>query len=104
MYKIAVIGQRKKIIFWRALGVEIFPIKQKQEIQNVLETIKKLGNFGIVLIDQLYLKEIKQEIEKTKNILPVVLGISLDNKEQVKQDELKSIIKRATGTEKITIK
>ena len=104
MYKLAVIGKKNKIIFFQALGIEVFSIREAGEIERAFKDIKKAGNFGIVFIDSQYSKEANIEAQKIKAGLPVVLNLPLSYKKEETTDGLKNIIKRAIGTEKITIK
>ena len=104
MRKLAIIGQKDKIIFFKALGVEIFPIQKIEDIEKASDEIKKAGNFGIVFVDSKYLKETREKFQKIKDGLPVVLSLPLCHKKEETSGELNEIIKRAIGTEKITIK
>ena len=104
MYKIGVIGKEEKIIFLKALGFEAFFIKKESDVEEVFKKIKEDGNFGIVFFEEDYFKIIKEERRKTKEDYPIMLALpeSMDKKDS--GEELKKIIKKAIGTDKIIIK
>lgn len=109
MYKLGAIGEKEKIVFLKALGLEIFPVEKDEDVETVFEEIKKRGNFGIVLVDEKYSKRLKEEEKKFPEELPVIASLPLGYipaslyKEEM-SPELKDIIKKAVGTDKIMIR
>ncbi len=99
--KIAILGETKDIIFFRGLGIEIIPVKE--EAEEILDSLEKRDDLGIIFISQELLPKIKKEkLERwQKKMLPVLLPLPLKEKRGV-LDLMSEVLKRAIGKE-ITI-
>ena len=75
MYKAAVMGDIDSIYGFSCLGLEIFPVKEKAEIEK---TFKRLtdGSYAVIYITESCAGQIEEEIEKTADmLLPAVILI-----------------------------
>ena len=104
MYKIGIIGKEEKIIFLKVLGVEVFLIEKESDVKDAFKKIKEDSSFGIIFFEEDYFKIVREERCKIKEDYPIMLALpeTMDKKDS--GEELKEIIKKAIGTDKITIK
>jgi len=107
MYKIGAIGKKEKIIFLRSLGIKVFYVREKADIEKGFKKIKEIGDFGIIIADDNDSDEIEKERKKLKDELPVIISLPMSSssvKNNQKIGELENAIKRAVGTDKILIR
>lgn len=75
MYKIAVIGDYDSIYGFAALGLDIFPVVDRKEIEEKLTALAENG-YGIIYITEAAAAECGQLIEKLQErILPAIIQI-----------------------------
>ncbi len=100
-FKIAILGERKDVIFFKGLGFEVFFVNEN--FSETLKEIEKRKDLGILFITQDVFSKIDKEILKkiSQKKLPAI--VSLPIKEKDKKEELKEIIKKAIGKEEISI-
>lgn len=98
--KVAIIGEKKSVLAFKSLGVEVFGVENKEDFSKARETLGK-NNFAVVFITEdtafLYEKEIEEMMGDT---LPAVLTIPGVG-EKSSSLPLKKILERALGSDKL---
>ncbi len=74
MPKIAIIGDRDSIIGFKALGVKIFSVGNKDEAERTLRQIST-PDYGAVFITENYAVKIQKEIDELKRQIPLYPSI-----------------------------
>ena len=98
--KIGILGKEKEIIFFRALGFEIFPVDDG--LEKAIESIEKRKDLAIIFVPYHIFSKIKMEkLEKFyQKKYPVFVSLPFKG-EKKEAPELKEISKMAIGKEKI---
>ncbi|MCR5430117.1 MAG: V-type ATP synthase subunit F [Eubacterium sp.] len=100
MRKVAVMGDYDSIYGFSALGLDIYPVKEKDEAKATLKKLV-LGDYAIIYVTESVAKEISEEIDKHKeSISPAIIlipGISGNTGEGVAQ--VKSFVEQAVGSD-----
>ena len=100
MRKVAVMGDYDSIYGFSALGIDIYPVKEKDEAKA---TLKKLvvGDYAIIYVVESVAKDLTEEIDKHKeSISPAIIqipGISGNTGAGVTQ--VKSFVEQAVGSD-----
>ena len=100
MYNIAVMGDYDSIYGFSALGIDIYPVKEKDEAKA---TLKKLvvGDYAIIYVVESVAKDLTEEIDKHKeSISPAIIqipGISGNTGAGIAQ--VKSFVEQAVGSD-----
>jgi len=68
-YKVAVIGRKELLSIYEVLGIDIFDARTKEEVLN---TIRKLKDYGLVLIDEEFSSILEMEREERLPVLGVI--------------------------------
>lgn len=101
--KLAILGEKKSIIGFRALGIDTFGIASKQDIDKAKAELKKSQLAALFITEEIaqnYEEEIKSFEQKTLPAVLIVPGIQKTGKGQ---QGLKKIVERALGSEIIKI-
>ena len=100
MRKIAVMGDYDSIYGFSALGLDIYPVKEKDEAKQTLKKLA-LGEYAIIYVVESLAKNLSEEIDKHKeSISPAIIlipGISGNTGEGVAQ--VKSFVEQAVGSD-----
>ncbi|MBR2213566.1 MAG: V-type ATP synthase subunit F [Eubacterium sp.] len=100
MRKVAVMGDYDSIYGFSALGIDIYPVKEKDEAKA---TLKKLvvGDYAIIYVVESVAKDLTEEIDKHKeSISPAIIqipGISGNTGAGIAQ--VKSFVEQAVGSD-----
>ena len=100
MRKVAVMGDYDSIYGFSALGIDIYPVKEKDEAKA---TLKKLvvGDYAIIYVVESVAKDLTEEIDKHKeSISPAIIqipGISGNTGAGIVQ--VKSFVEQAVGSD-----
>ena len=100
MRKVAVMGDYDSIYGFSALGIDIYPVKEKDEAKA---TLKKLvvGDYAIIYVVESVAKDLTEEIDKHKeSISPAIIqipGISGNTGAGVTQ--VKTFVEQAVGSD-----
>lgn len=98
-YKIAIIGRRSMVLGFSAVGVDAFPISEKQEVLESFEKIKKIGNYAIVLIDENWAQQCP-EIMSSTEALPAIIPVPNEKgASDYSLNNLKKIVEQAVGSD-----
>ncbi len=97
--EICIIGEPSFIEPFRAVGVEVFPVSEKNLKETIDEVVKK--DFKIVFYEEYIYPFIKEkEIELKGKVFPSFVPLpSPKTKERLAIKRLREVIKRAVGIE-----
>ena len=100
MRKVAVMGDYDSIYGFSALGLDIYPVKEKEEGEKTLRKLA-LGEYAIIYIVESLAKELTEEIDRYKEqISPAIIqipGVSGNTGKGVEQ--VKSFVEQAVGSD-----
>ncbi|MBW8381021.1 MAG: V-type ATP synthase subunit F [Youngiibacter sp.] len=75
MYKIGVVGDKDSILAFKALGVDVFPVLDKDEARKAVDTLAA-RKYGIIFITEQMAELIPETVERyNKEIVPAVILI-----------------------------
>ncbi len=99
--KIAVVGDKGSVLGFKSVGFEVFTASTQQEVQQVMHTLCKGSEYGIIFITEQAYVQIPQIIDEYKEqptpaIIPIPgkdgsLGIGIKN--------VKKNVERAVGAD-----
>jgi V/A-type H+-transporting ATPase subunit F len=96
MPDIAVIGDELSILGFKALGIEVFPLKNPGEAEETLKRIKK--EFTLIFITESFARNILKLIEEISGErLPLVTIIPDLRTKGVARERLRLLAKKAAG-------
>lgn len=90
-YKVAVVGRKELLSIYEVLGIDIFDARTREEVLN---TIRKLKDYGLVLIDEEFSGILEMEREEK---LPVLGVVPTQGGGKIK-DFFSNFVIRAVGT------
>jgi len=101
--RVAILGQKKSALAFKALGIETFGISSKEDLAKAKEKIFK-DNLAILFITEDIAKNYHQEIEEFyQKTLPAVLLVpGVSGKSEMGKQGLKRILERALGSDIIS--
>lgn len=75
MYKIGVVGDKDSILAFKALGVDVYPVLDKDEARKAVDTLAA-RKYGIIFIIEQMAELIPETVERyNKEIVPAVILI-----------------------------
>lgn len=100
MYKIAVLGDRDSIYGFAALGLDTYPVEDRDEAGKILKTLSE-GNYAVVYITESLQAELENEIDRyTADYLPAIIpipGVSGNTGKGIRN--VKKSVERAVGSD-----
>ncbi len=100
MYKVAVLGDRDSIYGFAALGLETFPVEDREEAAKVLKTLAE-GQYAVIYITEALQAELETEIDQyIINYLPAIIpipGVSGNTGKGMRN--VKKSVERAVGSD-----
>jgi len=98
--KVAVLGEKKLILAFKSLGIDILGIEKDDDFKLAKEKIDN-DNYGVLFVTESIAKKYSKEIEEFYlKTLPAVLIIpGTEDKLHVGKDSLKKTIERALGSD-----
>lgn len=100
MYKVAVIGDRDSIYGFAALGLETYPVSDREEAARVLKSLAE-GQFAVIYITEALQAELETEIDQyIVNYLPAIIpipGVSGNTGKGMRN--VKKSVERAVGSD-----
>jgi len=98
MYKVAVVGDKDSILGFKALGIDAFPVVDKDEARRTVDSLAK-ENYGIIFITEQTASLIPDTIERYNNqMLPAVILIpSNQGTLNIGMDMINKNIEKAVG-------
>ena len=100
MYKIAVVGDKESILGFSAIGMDIYPAYEEEEIKNIIPKLIE-ENYAIIYITENISIKSEKYLEKfKKNKIPAIITIP-GNTENLKygQNRIKEMVQKAVGIE-----
>ncbi|WP_073011411.1 V-type ATP synthase subunit F [Clostridium amylolyticum] len=75
MHKIGVVGDKDSVLAFKALGIEVFPVIEKEEARKTVDKLALTG-YGVIFVTEQVAKDIEETIERyNKQLLPAVILI-----------------------------
>ena len=100
MYKIAVMGDRDSIYGFAALGLDTFPVTEKEE---AAETLKKLalGAYAIIYMTESCAQMLAEEVEKyaTEKIPAILPSPGVSGNTGAGIGNVKKMVEQAVGSD-----
>lgn len=98
MYKVAVIGDKKSILCFKALGISVYPASDKNEVRDTIEKLAK-DNYAVIFITEDLSKLVKETIDRyKKQLLPAIILIpSNKGSEKIGLEEINRNVEKAIG-------
>lgn len=99
--RIAILGNKETILGFKALGVDVFGVREKKEAEDIIEEIYNKKEHAVLIITEDWFLKIKDKIEKfSQEPLPAVISIpGLGPSKGVAELRLKKIIEQAIGSD-----
>lgn len=99
MYKVAVVGDKDSILAFKALGVDVYSVYDKEEARKTVDTIAR-QNYGIIFITEQLASLIPDTIERYDNqIIPAVILIpSNQGTLNIGMDRFNKNVEKAVGS------
>ncbi len=100
MYKIAVLGDRDSIYGFAALGLDTFPVTDREEAAKVFKTLAE-GQYGVIYITERLQAELEEEIDRYINdYLPAIIPIpGISGNTGAGMRNVKKSVERAVGSD-----
>jgi len=98
--KIAVIGDAPIATGFRMAGVpDVFVVARGQAFEDLLKRIIENPEYGIVIVNEAYMKDIDWRLKKKISSIahPVVIGVPAFSGEVEEGESINALIKRALG-------
>lgn len=102
--KVAILGEKKSVLAFKALGAETFGIANPKDLELALGIIEEM-DCAILFITE----DIAQQYEQTlspfyNRTLPAVLVVPcLKRREEKRREGLKKVLERALGSARVSI-
>ena len=100
MYKVAVLGDRDSIYGFAALGLETYPVSNRDEAAKTLKTLAD-GQYAVIYITESLQVELEVEIDRYVNqYLPAIIpipGVSGNTGKGMRN--VKKSVERAVGSD-----
>lgn len=99
MYKVAVVGDKDSILGFKALGIDVYPVIEKDEARRVVDTLAR-NKYGIIFITEQTASLIPDTIERYNNqMIPAVILIpSNQGTLNIGMDMINKNVEKAVGT------
>lgn len=99
MYKVAVVGDKDSILGFKALGIDAYPVLDKDEARRVVDSAAR-DNYGIIFITEQLASLIPETIERYNNetIPAVILIPSNQGTLNIGMDRINRNVEKAVGT------
>jgi V/A-type H+-transporting ATPase subunit F len=100
MYKVAVIGDRDSIYGFAALGLDTYPVTEKEEAVKVLKQAAE-GEYAVIYITESLQEELEHEIDRyITSYLPAIIPIpGVAGNTGKGMNNVKKSVERAVGSD-----
>ncbi len=102
MAKIAIIGSRDTIIGFKALGLNIFPVKSVEEAGRILREITT-DEYATIFITDNFACDLEEEIHALEQNIPlypsIVIIPSHRGSTGLGMEKIRSLVEKAVGTD-----
>jgi len=98
--RIGILGEKKSVLAFQALGVDVFGISNKDDLSEAKQEIEQ-REYAIIFITEDIVKKFTEEIDSFyKETLPAVLVIpGIKGASVLGKEGLKKILERALGSD-----
>lgn len=100
MYKIAVVGDKESILGFSAIGMDIYPAYNEEDIKNIFPKLIE-NNYAIIYITEKLSIESEKYLNKIrKEKIPAIVTIPNNNGSlKYGQSRIKEMVQKAVGIE-----
>lgn len=100
MYKIAVVGDKESILGFSAIGMDIYPAYEEEDVKNILPKLIE-ENYAIIYITENVSIKSEKYLEKLKkNKIPAIITIPNNTgNSKYAQNRIKEMVQKAVGIE-----
>lgn len=100
MYKIAVVGDKESIFGFSAIGMDIYPAYEEEDIKRIIPQLIEEDYAIIYMTENLSIKSEKYLEKLRKNKLPAIVTIP-SNTENLRygEERIKNIVQKSVGIE-----
>ena len=100
MYKIAVMGDRDSVLGFKALGLEVCPVADREEGRRALHRMAK-EDYAIIYVTEQLAVQIPNEIEKYKDALTpaIILIPGKEGSLGIGMNSVTTAVERAVGAD-----
>lgn len=100
MYKIAVIGDKESILGFSAIGMDIYPAYEEEEVKRIIPQLIE-ENYAILYITENVSRKVEKYLEKLKkNKIPAIVTIPNNTGGTGYGDKrIKEMVQKAVGIE-----
>ncbi len=100
MYKVAVLGDRDSIYGFAALGLDTYPVEEKEEAARLLKTLAE-GTYAVIYITESLQAQLETEIERyIVDYLPAIIPIpGVSGNTGKGMQYVKKSVERAVGSD-----
>lgn len=95
--KILFIGDPVLVHGYRLSGVEVIHVTTAEEMAKALDSVYRMEDVGIVLVDRDYSSQLKEKVELMRLKYPVPVLVEVLGKSGEAETDLKSTISRIMG-------
>lgn len=97
---IAIIGDRDSISCFHAVGVDVYPAEQPEEVRSVFQTVSK-GDYAIVFVTEQSARHIEEELQEIawQRLPSVVLIPNNRGSLGLGRKVVREVVKRAVGAD-----
>lgn len=75
MHKIGVVGDKDSILAFRALGVDVYPVAEKEEARRIIDRMAS-DKYGIIFVTEQIAELVEETVERyNKELLPAIILI-----------------------------
>ncbi|MDD5146194.1 MAG: V-type ATP synthase subunit F [Candidatus Pacebacteria bacterium] len=98
--KIGIIGEKKSVLAFQALGIQTFGVSNESDLNITLQQIRE-GDFAVIFVTEDMMQKYGQEIELLmRGALPAVLVVpGVSGVGEKGRESLKRIMERALGSD-----
>ena len=100
MYKVAVLGDRDSIYGFAALGLDTYPVEDKETAAKTLKSLAE-GSYAVIYITESLQAELESEIDRyVTNYLPAIIPIpGVSGNTGAGMRNVKQSVERAVGSD-----
>lgn len=99
MYKVAVVGDKDSILAFKALGIDVFSVLDKDEARRIVDGISAKG-YGVIFITEQVASLIPETIERYNDqVIPSIILIpSNQGTLNIGMERINKNVEKAVGT------
>ncbi len=99
MYKIGVVGDKDSILAFKALGIDVYTVNNKEEARKTVDTLAH-NNYGIIFITEQIASLLPDTLSRyDKEAVPAIILIpSNQGTMNIGMDRINEYVEKAIGT------